>query len=195
MKNKAKDLRLATIRAEEKFERDVRRKIRNGADINTRNKWGETFLHKAIWRDRPALIEFLIERGADVNAKDGQGWTPLHCVIANKGGTKGGAYDLTKYLLDHGADVKAKIQDKDNPLHLAAWFDDTRLVRLLIERGADVYDDQGEQGTPLQTAQYFGKRKVARFLEDYIHESKTAGPKKVASWRRKVQGQGIELQR
>ena len=52
-----------------------------GADVNAANKYGDTPLHGAAWRERAdSIIQLLVEKGAHVNAKNNRGWTPL--VIA-----------------------------------------------------------------------------------------------------------------
>lgn len=54
-----------------------------GADINAVNNKGETVMHAAAYKNLPAVVELLAERGADINVwnrENKQGWTPL--VIA-----------------------------------------------------------------------------------------------------------------
>ena len=47
------------------------------ADINARDKNGQTPLHYASSKNLNDMVEFFIARGADVNAKDNNGKTPL----------------------------------------------------------------------------------------------------------------------
>lgn len=54
-----------------------------GLDINAVNDNGETVMHAAAYKNLPAVVELLAERGADIevwNRENKQGWTPL--VIA-----------------------------------------------------------------------------------------------------------------
>jgi len=61
-----------------------------GADVNAVNKYGDTALHGATWRERAdSIIQLLVDRGAKLNAKNNRGWTPL--VIA-EGIHTGGNY-------------------------------------------------------------------------------------------------------
>ena len=81
--------------------KDARKLLRGGADVNVRDKHGQTALHSAVhwnWRMVAALLEY----GADVNARDKDGVTALH-MAAEVGNEK-----AVKALVAGGADVKAK---------------------------------------------------------------------------------------
>jgi ankyrin repeat protein len=48
--------------------------------INAVNKYGETTMHGAAYRNRPKMVSLLVEHGADIevwNQKNKHGWTPL----------------------------------------------------------------------------------------------------------------------
>lgn len=51
--------------------------IENGADVNAKDKRGETPLMFASAFDRCRVLKLLIDNGADVNAKDKGGWSAL----------------------------------------------------------------------------------------------------------------------
>ena len=51
--------------------------IANGANLNTRDPWGQTPLHMAVVRNLKEVCVILIEKGADINLLDAEGRTPL----------------------------------------------------------------------------------------------------------------------
>jgi hypothetical protein len=51
--------------------------IKNGADVNKKNNWGEAPLTLAVGRGNQEITKFLLSKGADVNAKDSQNTTEL----------------------------------------------------------------------------------------------------------------------
>ena len=52
--------------------------LKNGADVNAKNKDGDTPLHHAARNSNYNTVEVLLKNGADVNAKNKNGDTPLH---------------------------------------------------------------------------------------------------------------------
>jgi len=51
-----------------------------GADLNAVDKNGETAMHGAAYKNSPAAVQFLADKGAKTeiwNQKNSHGWTPL----------------------------------------------------------------------------------------------------------------------
>jgi ankyrin repeat protein len=71
--------------------------ISAGADVNAKDKSGDTPLHNAVILANKDVIELLIAHGADVNAKDNQGRTPLWWAKEQKNA------ELIEILTKHGA--------------------------------------------------------------------------------------------
>lgn len=102
--------------------------IKNGADVNSKNKDGDISLHNAVG-ERRDFVEFLIENNANVNSKNKNGETPLHKAAQR------GDLDLVKLLIENGADVSATDKNGNTPLdkvHIGTKLD---LVDILLKHG------------------------------------------------------------
>ncbi len=88
--------------------KNVRELLANGADVDAKDKDGETALHWAACSGKVDIATFLIEKGADVDAKSNYGKTALHWAAFF------GHVDFAKVLIENRADVNAK--DKNNEI-------------------------------------------------------------------------------
>ena len=68
-----------------------------GANIEAKDRWGQTPLLLAAWRGNTETVELLLDRGANIEAKDIRGLTPL-LLAAKEGNT-----ETVELLLDRGA--------------------------------------------------------------------------------------------
>ena len=88
--------------------------VAKGADVNARNKLGNTPLHVAAGHNpNPEVIDVLVRLGADVNARHEFGWTPLHWAARRNEHPA-----VIDALLDAGAN--AKLRDNALPADYAA---------------------------------------------------------------------------
>lgn len=112
------------------------------ADINARDKAGETPLHKtmdymkgsffrALWNGRKsvALAEFLLVCGASVDARNAMGDTPLHKAAML------GSNALVAMLLKYGADPNSRNHKGNTPLRTAVQYRQQRVAELLRKHG------------------------------------------------------------
>ncbi len=129
-----------------------------GADVNARDKLGETPLHVAVVRGYREIASLLIEKGADVNARDVRGLTPVHAAAWR------GSRDTVDLLITNGADINALDKDRLTPLHTAALAGRTETVALLIEKGADVNAQNKNALTPLHVAALAGDKETVALL-------------------------------
>ena len=58
--------------------------IKQGADVNEQNQWGETPLHWAAMIGPQIIIRDLLSNGADINARANNGETPLTVAVGKK---------------------------------------------------------------------------------------------------------------
>jgi hypothetical protein len=75
----------------------VKEMIEKGADVNDRNRYGDTPLHLAIKNKHSGAATLLIDRGANINAPGALDDTPLHVSVYNK------QKELSDLLLKRGA--------------------------------------------------------------------------------------------
>lgn len=106
----------------------VKMLIRAGANVNAKDMYGRTPLHKAAADIHTTwMAKLLVEAGPDVNAKDGNGYTPLHVAAYF------GNWSAAKVLIKAGADVNAKNNKGETPFDVAKrrglWVD----IRIVLE--------------------------------------------------------------
>ena len=109
--------------------------MKNKADINLTNRFGETALMHACAKDFDMMENVqiqLLEQGALVSAADRNGDTALHYAARND--DKKGAYSLCDMLLEFGADAKAVNNAGKTALDIATETDNEPLAKLLISK-------------------------------------------------------------
>jgi ankyrin repeat protein len=128
---------------EEGSARLVRLLIERGADIEAKDKDGQTVLHVAARGDYP-ITALLLEHGADVNVTDVHGITPLHA--ASRENSDG---NIVKLLVAQGAVVNARDEDGYTPLHVACFGGNSAAIQLLLAHGAIVNARAEDGRTPV----------------------------------------------
>lgn len=98
-----------------------------GADVNARNRFGETPLKGAVQADCPEDVEYLIAWGADVNAVDAYGNTPLIEAVFFR------HHRCARVLLAHGADYTCVSARGENILHFLASCADGETVQVFLD--------------------------------------------------------------
>ena len=140
------------------------------ADVNFRDRYGETPLHFSSRGSRfpvphsnfpqlwPDVARLLLEHDADVNARTNDGETPLHSA---------GTVEVARVLLEHGANVGAVDNQGRTTLHTAAEYGNAEAARMLLEHGANIgaVDSQGR--TPFHAAAERGAVEVVRVLLEH----------------------------
>ena len=111
--------------------------IKAGADINAKNKDGNTALHWVSECGHADVVKLLINAGADINAKNKDGDTALHRV------SERGHADVVKLLIKEGAKVGVRNKEGEKPLSRAVDNGHTKVVNMLLDK-----DKDSSQGGP-----------------------------------------------
>jgi ankyrin repeat protein len=161
--------------------------IAGGANLETRDSWGNTPLHEAC-TGCLEIVRLLVAERVDLNAKNEEGETPLHIAAQAE---EAYGYQIAKILIENGADVNAKDKEGSTPLDkalegnphtanllvrhggtttktiesipVAAILGDIAKVRSLIAAGKDI--EEREWGrTALHYAAEMKYREIVRIL-------------------------------
>ena len=120
---------------------EVRRLVKDGADVTAGQADGATALHWAAYHGNADLARLLLEAGADASAANRNGSTPLW-LAANLGDAR-----MIETLLEGGADANEELPLGRRPLMLAARSGRVDAVRVLLDHGADPNATENERGT------------------------------------------------
>jgi ankyrin repeat protein len=104
---------------------EIRKLLKDGADVNARDSNGVTALIIAARWGRDDICSLLISKGADVNAKTDHGMTPL-MAAAYYGHTQ-----TCAFLLEKGADMNEISKNGRNAFMYAVWADKKETAEFL----------------------------------------------------------------
>lgn len=147
--------------------------LTKGADINERFDGGVTPLHLAARYHDTDVVAFLLQNGADIKARtdldeppsyyalNGGSSESLKLLYEAEGGTPGkmGTFlEECNKIYDIGLDIPA--------LHLAAQYDDRRLIETMLDQGADFNALTPTRKTALHYAAMGGNVKVLKLFQE-----------------------------
>ncbi len=118
----------------------VRSLLREHADVNAPQAYGQTVLAWAANRDDLEMVELLIGASADVNAANVNGVSPLSLACTN------GNAAMVEKLLKAGANPNAAQQTGETPLMTCAYTGNVEAVQLLLAHVGDVNAKESERG-------------------------------------------------
>uniref|UniRef100_A0A3B4AEF8 Uncharacterized protein n=1 Tax=Periophthalmus magnuspinnatus TaxID=409849 RepID=A0A3B4AEF8_9GOBI len=101
-------------------------------DVNARDAFERTALHRAAFRGHAEVVSKLLESGADVTATDKLDTTCLHAAC------RGGNPAVLRMLLQKGANITALDKLDSTPLHVSVRAGHQSCTELLIQSGASV---------------------------------------------------------
>ena len=134
----------------------VRLLIGTGADVNAKDKQGETALVEAV--DCGDLLLFSSEGPGHfkANPRDQHGRTFYQRSL-----------EVVKVLIDRGADVNAKDEKGETTLMYAARSGNLEVVKFLVDKGADVNAKDSNGATALSIASANYRPKTVEYLKAY----------------------------
>ena len=165
-----------------------------GADVNAKDKGGNTALHFAAGHGNRALVELLLKQGANIEATEREygntalmnaakyGRDSIAIILLQAGAivsrtAREGSTALSiaaiygnegvgKILLDNGADLETQADYGFTPLFPAANWDKVEMVKMLLAAGAKVETRLHSGATPLISAVAVGSRASMEILLD-----------------------------
>eukprot|EP00041_Stephanoeca_diplocostata_P028111 m.786891 g.786891 ORF g.786891 m.786891 type:complete len:510 (-) comp23306_c0_seq18:1066-2595(-) len=87
--------------------------LNGGAELELKNKKGQTALYQAVVGQHGDIVQLLLDRGADAKTINGSGYAPVHYAARN------GLTGILKKLLVAGADIDALTEEGHNAEYLA----------------------------------------------------------------------------
>lgn len=147
-----------------------------GANITLKDQEDRNALHYAVKYSRAEIANSLIKWSIKNNIKgyvDGEGSdsiTPLLLVDDN--------IDVARVLLQHNANINLNCGDCGTALHMAAAFNNNRMIKFLLESKADIEALSTDEQTPLQVAAESGSNDGLILLLKYganVHTKDNCG--------------------
>lgn len=123
--------------------------IKNGANIEHKNKRGETSLiaaAKSPFENQKDTVEVLIDSGAIIDAVDNYGFTPLMYAAEFD------HYDVVNLLLNNGASIDIQNEDGYTALMRVSHTTHIDIAMLLMDSGADLELKNNKGNTALMIA-------------------------------------------
>ncbi|KAI0229397.1 hypothetical protein LSAT2_020202 [Lamellibrachia satsuma] len=126
--------------------------LKNGADIDCTDKYGQSIFHEAARTWHLDVAKFLLEHGANLDQPDNYGRTPLHIAAAVD------YPEMVKFLIANGAKKEARTKEEwQTPVHFAARNDACSSLKALIKCDCNYKEVRDYKGrTPLHVAAELG---------------------------------------
>lgn len=132
--------------------------LKNGAEVNGRDRAEHTAIERALLAGRTQIADLLLAQGATLDSNE---------LLLQAARQDSSYRDLVRWLAAHGADTEYRGSDGDTALLIAVRRGNHRLARHLVDLGADV-DVQDAQGrSALQIAGAAGYGDIASLLRRY----------------------------
>lgn len=130
--------------------------LRRKAQVDARNKYGETALMLAAAKGDLELAKLLLDHGAKINLT---GWNPLIYAAWR------GQDEMVKYLLDKGADIDAVSPNGVSALMMAVRGEHAATVKLLLWEVANPNIKSDSGATAMAWALKVGNTDIVNLLK------------------------------
>jgi len=146
--------------------------LKNGVDINLKDRRGLTPVCFAVLGGRPEMLRKFIGLGADLSVKGpgGQGLFFAAC------GTMNPNIEIIRILLDKGFKPNEKDAQDMTPMDFALFSGSADIIKLLVEKGGVLEKNPAGGLPPLFRAAQRGSA-VIHYLLDNGHEVNVKGPR------------------
>jgi len=140
---------------------DVTNLIKKGANVNMKNKYGDTPLTIACENKNLEIIKYLVEKKAKINISNSTGNSLLNILCKIKDDNSLGIIDYVEYLINNGADMDYKDENNITPLFTACYFNKLSILKHLIETyKTDINVQNNDHDSLLIISGYFNSRNI-----------------------------------
>lgn len=131
-----------------------------GVDVNRRDRWGNTALHRACRTKRASTVKLLLERGAEPDLATPDNRAPLIEAATS------GCLECVELLITHDADVnRATKSYGETPLIVAVQSRRAAVVKFLLLKGAKRNAKDREGATALDHSRRNKDSEIADLLK------------------------------
>ncbi len=132
--------------------------IKEGANVDSHTKNGNSVLLSASKFGNIDLIQTLINLNANLNLKFHDGATALMRASYYN------YINIARMLLQHGALINETNNRNETAVYIASFRGNYEIVRILVESGANIELEDIDGDTPLTVACYEDRAKIISFL-------------------------------
>jgi ankyrin repeat protein len=161
----------------------IKQLIKEGKDINEKNKFEKTPLMLAIEKHNIGLVKLLLIAGANPNIKDNSGKAALYKAVVTQVSEQN--LDLLNLLINYKADVNAQSNIGTTPLMMAVEEPNLPVIQLLLKAGADPNIKDNDGNTALMRFEKNNKSLHDNTSQEIINilnaTQKTGGSKRIKS--------------
>ncbi len=151
--------------ASERWLLGVKMLLEAGANVQAKNKYGETAAYYAAQEHSLPILQLLEKHGADIYQTDQVGTTLLLAAAEGiHGGNSAEALEMVQYLVKKGLDVNQVPKTGYSPLMAACSRNYLSVAKYLVEHGANMNAQNVKGQTAIMIAAEKGNIDVVKYL-------------------------------